>query len=277
MLNAFKTKKILAVLCVGLFSFISGCNDSKTGQKSKPAGKTQPDATVLSSPLVLTTSTAAAPAGQVVFPLQYTSWKNSNAGLSIGAHDVKIQDSPQTPFTKSLHLDAANVVYSELPCLPDSPQTAIVHDPQGKETALYIDLNGNGKLDEGETIFPTEKTKMIAAASGVTSFATPDFEIRRDGKRIPYRMEAEYFENNGKPVVSWMILCAMGSSATVEGIKRDLQLYDSGLGVGNYREACRITGGGNGLNRFKMICLDKKYFYDVSFSPDQENRGQDRI
>ncbi|HBF33569.1 TPA: hypothetical protein DDW35_03290 [Candidatus Sumerlaeota bacterium] len=251
------------ILIVGL-----ECNGAQAGESANK--KTPPT----NNPV----SQAAAPAGQVVFPLKYTSWVEGEREGVNSIDSTQFVKSPCTSFTLGLKLTAPQVIYPVVPCLKDSPLTAVECDETGKALTLYIDLNTNGKLDEGERISAdatkdTRNTKRI--------FSTPDFEIHRDGKTFSYRLGAtQWVASDKRPQFDWKVLCAQEGVAMLEGQERRLTIFDTRAGEGNYtayHQCCVILDKVTSTEKnhpyqilSSLIRVDNQY-YDAHFSEDKKN------
>lgn len=116
----------------------------------------------------------------------------------------------------------------------------VVHNPmfKGREwaaveyhgrqaTALYFDLDGNGKLSENERIAPSRTT-----GQGV-DFITPDF-MNAKGTDSPALCRAllrvDFYEGNSEPNTMWSPAANMEGSATVNGKPARLLLFANGPG-----------------------------------------------
>ncbi|HBF33568.1 TPA: hypothetical protein DDW35_03285 [Candidatus Sumerlaeota bacterium] len=246
----------------------------------------------LGSTAITTTSASTSPssttlADQVIFPLKYRGWNEDDPALFLGktaSYVGDLQKTSETVFTKGLKLDAPQVRYYEVSALPQSPQIALTYNAQGKPTALYMDLNGNGKLDEGEKILPCVKPLWGKNAVG---FITPDFEMQLAGKTFPYRLalhQGSYQHNNS---ISWQTACALEGSAKLKSQDVRLLLLDPEFPdlFGNYfaegqSKLCLIvpsvdSAGKKSNKQFHqylghLLTGDREY-YDLRFSDDNKS------
>jgi len=133
----------------------------------------------------------------------------------------------ETAFTQSLPVPNEKKVLFRFPLLRSSKIGVLEYEEKTVQ-ALYLDVNGDGKLDPGEKLEPFQSPPCGAE---VWFFVTPDFAvIAPDGKKRPYRVLAQVDLRNkpetAKPRVMLASFCLWEADLTVEGKAIALRLTD---------------------------------------------------
>jgi len=213
-----------------------------------------------------------------IFKLKYYGHDNSKEELKCNTWHgymnfygpFKEGESPEvSDFVKNLNLKSDKFVYIQNPHLKNAEYSAIEYQ-NNKAIALYIDLNANGKLDEGEKIQPqkSENTKE-------TYFFTPDFEIKSpDGKKYPYR----YIISTGYSSPMWSSACVMEGNGKIGGKPYRVILLDTDTD-GDFTsfvsdnlvimsDEQQENKSFNRITLSRIISLNSQ-FYKISFSDDK--------
>ncbi len=110
---------------------------------------------------------------------------------------------PPDTFTRSLGLESGNALYWRSP-LPGTERWTAVEYAGERAVTLYIDLDGNGKLDDNEKILPADTT---------THFAVPKFHRKRKGwtdHALSFFLEAKRtWTREEDPALSWYYLLTL--------------------------------------------------------------------
>ncbi|HBF35515.1 TPA: hypothetical protein DDW35_13210 [Candidatus Sumerlaeota bacterium] len=274
------------ITCVCLLLAAAGCGKTDA-VKSQQKSELQTTLTSNTQP-----NTAPLP-GEVAFTLKYQGWDEKQQKNNLGGSSgYGVEKTAKTPFTQGLtSLTASTVIYPALPYSmrqngQQQDYAALECDSNGKALALYIDLNNNGKLDDGEKILPSGTSGVYGSNSLL--FITPDFEVSRDKKTFLCRMAASTYmqESGNKGVqtsgVMWSSACSLEGSAILNGQERRLTLYDSNAGSGEFTtcgnssysllKTSEINRNGGYPSRqtlSRLICVDEQY-YEVRFSEDKQ-------
>ena len=127
---------------------------------------------------------------------------------------------PLSDFAKSLNLKADKIEYVQNPNFKKSDY-AVIEYQNNAPVALYIDLNVNGKLDEGEKILPITRKD-----SQDIDFLTPNFEMQSsDGRKYPYRY---IIRSRGLGSTMWGSACVWEGKGKIEGKPYRIVLFDGG-------------------------------------------------
>jgi len=111
-----------------------------------------------------------------VFPLERMEGIGRNLWHAGGFVQVpEATETAETPFTKSVADGEGRMAYVRLPMLPASDQVALRYVDNALHT-VYIDLNGDGAVQEDEALKP-ELAGMVV---------TPEFTVK-DGEEAPPR------------------------------------------------------------------------------------------
>jgi len=142
------------------------------------------------TPLLGAPASAKPNAGQITFELKYRGLTGAKGEPRVGfSWGFGSSNEPQSPFTKSLNLPKEKVIYiPRLPLLAQAGnESALALELDGdKSVALYVDLNGDGKLSPNEKILPS---KEKSPRDPGTLYVTPDFKVKtKNGKESPYRL-----------------------------------------------------------------------------------------
>ena len=177
---------------------------------------------------------------------------------------------PLSDFAKSLNLKADKIEYIQNPNFKKSDY-AVIEYQNNAPVALYIDLNANGKLDEGEKILPITRKD-----SQDIDFLTPNFEMQSsDGKKYPYRY---IIRSRGLGSTMWGSSCVWEGKGKIEGKPYRIVLFD-GSQDGDFtqfgNDSCMITPDepkkNVSYNRTilsRIINLNNQ-FYKLNFSDDK--------
>ncbi|HBF35514.1 TPA: hypothetical protein DDW35_13205 [Candidatus Sumerlaeota bacterium] len=276
-MNMFQWKtSAAAVVCAGILLCMVGCGkkESEKNASESTNAKAQQQTALTSA----TQAKATPPLReQVTFNLKYRGWDINEKGMFNGnSWGGNTETTAKTSFTQELKLDAAKVFYPGLPNYSgqQGDYTALECDAEGNAKALYIDLNDNGKLDEGEKILPSVPTTEMYRGDKRVFFITPDFEIYRDGKLYPCRMAAntqtqkQHMTRNGVTTeelytyVNWSVASCLEGSATINGQEYRLMLYDTTPGTANYTSfGTPQNGNASTFSLFKPAAVNKQGGY----------------
>jgi hypothetical protein len=213
----------------------------------------------------------AAKPGAVVFDLQYKGLtdKEVNQANSFWGYGSQ---SPETPFIKSVGLAKDKCIQFHLPLLRGSDEGLLEYE--GKDAkALYLDLDGDGKLGKDEKIKPVEKSSGIDKTE---YFVTPDFTATlADGKKVPFRVMVRVDFYSDRPQVMCSPFCFWEGKAKLGDTETTLRLTDGsfdGSFVDFGRDSIALARKTDDQNQNRMpqstlsslTCQDK-VFYQVRF------------
>jgi hypothetical protein len=203
------------------------------------------------------------PTDDVVFDLEYRGLeKGVNEEFHFGCwYGFILSKEAENDFQKNLAVEGADIAYFDIRLGATRRQrifgaVARVGGPRGTlvtvdepEGTIYLDLNGDGEVSEGETIRPWE------SARGQAKFVTPDFKTKgEDGTDIPFRLSLML---QGKEYLMGTAGYVFEGAAKVNGQDFRLVLLDTNM-----------DGKGNTFGRdFCVLIPEKKDRNKESFQP----------
>ena len=158
------------------------------------------------------------------------------------------KEPPLNDFAKSLNLKADKIEYVQNPNFK-STEFVVIEYQNSAPVALYIDLNANGKLDEGEKILPIKKSD-----GREIEFLTPNFEmLSSDGRKYPYRY---IIRSTGLGSTMWGSSCVWEGKGKIEGKPYRIVLFDRSQNgdftqFGN--DSCMITPDEPKKNTYRVL------------------------
>ncbi len=166
----------------------------------------------------------------VVFDLHYRALTGSDDPLSYHSFWGFGSNPPQgVAFVDAVkaQVQKSDDVFNG--AMPRAQQWSIVEVKGKKPVALYFDLDGDGKLGDGERILPTVPSQPQPGQEFV--FVTPDFVMRRDdGSEIPFRvMLVANLYGGDRLNYMWSPCCVLEGQATFAGEPMRLFLFGNGF------------------------------------------------
>ncbi len=244
-MNKIVRRALVSASCLTLASFITGCSgpDSVTLVEAPPGPTDLGPASGLSTP----------PAGAVVFDLKYlpqTGAKDDIQYRSYWGFGGATEEVKTDPFLQEVRQKASGLSFVQQPSFKGRKWAAVEY--QGRRaTALYFDLNADGKLQDNERIPPTRKTPQGF------EFITPDFIQPLDGggsMLCRVLLQANFY-GGGEPNCMWSPAALLEAKANFDGKPARLLLYAGrpGGAFDNY-----------GSSSYSLLIGDQP-----RFSPDQ--------
>jgi hypothetical protein len=144
----------------------------------------------------------------------------------------------RSSFTESLNLPKEKTMYLSLPSIHTSDgnkEEWIALETDGvKSGALYMDLDGNGKLSPNEKILPSKRMYSTGAGpkGAMFCYATPDFKAKtKEGKEFTHRLVLtdEIHEADGEKArhsIMFAPACVWEGSGSIAGKAFRLILLD---------------------------------------------------
>ncbi|HPS03479.1 MAG TPA: hypothetical protein PLA90_18240 [Candidatus Sumerlaeota bacterium] len=167
----------------------------------------------------------AAKPGAVVFDLQYKGLtdKEINQANSFWGYGSQ---SPKTAFIKSVGLAKDKGIQFHLPLLRGSDEGFLEYEGKTAK-AVYLDLDGDGKLGKGEKLEPVGKPKDENEG---WNFVSPDFTATlADGKKVPFRVMVRVNFYDERPQVMCAPFCFWEGKAKLGDAETTLRLTDGGF------------------------------------------------
>ena len=168
------------------------------------------------------------PPGAVVFDLKYTvqtGRPNDIRYSSFYGYGESLAGTKTNSFLEDVRKNASRLQY--VATRFKGRRWAALEYRGRRPTALYFDVNANGKLDENERILPTQKVN-----EGI-DFITPDFiqPLEDGGERLcRVLLNAYFYKGNAEPSTRWAAASLLDGAATFEGRPARLLLYASSPG-----------------------------------------------
>ncbi len=196
---------LVSAVCASVVSILAGC------------GKAPPPQVVLAPPgpgdLGPATGLSDPPSGAVVFDLKYRAQTGGADDLqyhSYWGYGGSDEETKTNSFLQEVRKTGARVKFVSNPTF-SGRSWAAVELRGGQATALFFDLDADGKLGEGERISPTRIVDQ-----GV-EFITPDFlQNLREGGQVLCRtlLQVNFYGGSSEPNFMW------SPAAMLEGTAR---------------------------------------------------------
>jgi len=153
-----------------------------------------------------------------VFVLEWMEAFDRNLWHVVGPmHVMEVSDAAaETPFTKGLGEGEGRLAYARLPMLPESDQVAIRFVDNAVQT-VYIDLNGDGALQENEALKPDLANMVV----------TPVFAVKGGDDEAPRHIRLRLAASGHRIFVS--SASAWKGSGTLNGQPLTLVIGDAAL------------------------------------------------
>ena len=181
--------------------------------------------------LGLATGLTAPPPEAVVFDLKYRAQTGAADDIdyrSFYGYGGADEETKTEPFLQDVRKKAPSLHYVCNYALTGRKWAAVEYHGR-QASALYFDLNADGKLSENERILPTRK-----AAQGV-EFITPDFvQAMEGGGQMLCRvlLQVSFYPGSSEPNCMWSPAALLEGAATLNGRPARLLLYASSPGSG---------------------------------------------
>jgi hypothetical protein len=169
----------------------------------------------------LSTPTADA----VVFDLKYIPQTGAAGDLqyhSYWGYGGSTQEAKDNPFLRDVRKQASGLYYVQNSSFKGREWAAVEYAGR-QASALYFDLNADGKLQEVERIRPTRKTDQ-----GL-EFITPDFVQPLEGGGELFArtlLRVDFYQGSSEPNCMWSPAALMEGTATLNGQPARLLLYE---------------------------------------------------
>lgn len=181
--------------------------------------------------LGLATGLSTPPPEAVVLDLKYRA--QTGAADDIGyssfyGYGGADEETKTNPFLQDVRKKASSLHYVCNYALTGRKWAAVEYHGR-QASALYFDLNADGKLSENERILPTRK-----AAQGV-EFITPDFVQPMEGggqTLCRVLLQVSFYPGSSEPNCMWSPAALLEGAATLNGRPARLLLYASSPGSG---------------------------------------------
>ncbi len=221
---------LLAALCGAAILSLAGCGDSGRKSWEPSAPVTLTEAPPGPADLGPATGLSTPPEDAIVFDFKYraqTGGTNDISYFSFWGSGGAAQEAKSNSFIQAVLKKASNVHYDQNPTFKGREWAAVEHK-NGQATALYFDLNADGKLDDNECIRPTRQT-----SSGV-EFITPDFlnPLEGGGQTLCRALLQVNFFSGSEPNCMWSPAAVLEATATLENEPARLLLFASSPGQG---------------------------------------------
>ncbi len=167
----------------------------------------------------------------VVFDLHYRALTGSDDPLSYHSFWAFGSNPPQgVAFVDAVkaQVQKSDDVFNG--AMPVAQQWSVVETEGKKPVALYFDLNGDGRLGDGERIPPTAPSQPQPGQEFV--FVTPDFVMHRDGKpEIPFRvmLVVNSYDDEDELNYMWSPCCVLEGQTTFAGEPMRMFLFGNGF------------------------------------------------
>jgi hypothetical protein len=175
------------------------------------------------------TNLSTAPPEAVVFNLKYRPQTGAADDIqyrSYYGYGASDEETKTDPFLQEVRKKASNLHYVCNFTLTGRKWAAV--ELQGRlASALYFDVNGDGKFSEGERVLPTRKVDQ-----GV-EFITPDFMQPTEGggqALCRVLLQVSFYKGNSEPNCMWSPAALMEGTATLNGKPTRMLLYANGPG-----------------------------------------------
>jgi hypothetical protein len=177
------------------------------------------------------TGLSTPPPGAVVFDLKYraqTGGADDIAYRSYWGYGGSDTETKTNLFLQDVRKKVSSLHYVFNQALPGRKWAAVEYHGR-QASALYFDLNADGKLSENERIPPTQQ-----ADRGV-EFITPDFVQPAEGggeTLCRVLLQVSFYEGDSEPNCMWSPAAQLEGAATLNGRPARLLLYASNPGGG---------------------------------------------
>jgi len=180
------------------------------------------------------TDAAKTNTGEIVFELKYRGLSNAEKtpriSVFVGCH---ASTEAPSPFTKSLNLPKGKGMYllQPLETRGENGEWWALELDKNKSVALYMDLDGDGKLSPNEKILPPSMEKSPMGEGLVT----PDFKAKtKDGKEFLYRvLLVDNISRTDDGKVHHFLMagsaCLWEGTGVIDGKPFHLVLFDNGF------------------------------------------------
>ena len=178
-------------------------------------------------------------AGQITFELKYRGLTGAKGEPRIQSfYGFGSSDEAPSAFTKSLNLPKGRTIYPEVRFqnLSGNAEWLALELDEKQPVALYMDMDGDGKLSRNERILPSKEKSPLGGDS--TFFVTPDFTAKtKDGNGFPCRRFA-VIGDGGTPGTGGNRIryspmvgtgCIWEGAGSIDGKSFNLALFDGNL------------------------------------------------
>jgi hypothetical protein len=208
------------LFCAPVAAFLFGCGPGSQTIALAPAPPGPADlgpAAGLSTP----------PSNAVIFDLKYVAQTGGTGDIqyfSFWGYGGSDDEAQRNPFLQAVGQKTPRLYYVQNPSFTGRKWAAIEYHRR-VATALYFDLNADGKLSEEERILPTRRND-----SGV-DFITPDFLVtpQPGGPAMLCRalLRVNFYQGSSEPNCMWSPAAVLEGSAELNGKPARLLLYAS--------------------------------------------------
>lgn len=175
------------------------------------------------------TGCSTPPAGAVVFELKY--WPQAGTADDVQYHSYwgyggSSDEAKKDSFLRDVRRKTSRVQEVYSPVFKDRNWAAVEYSRR-QATALYFDLNANGKLEDNERILPTR-----GVGQGRIEFITPDFVNTPDGggPALTRALLQVNFFGGSEPNCMWSPAALLDGAATLNDKSVRLLLYANNPG-----------------------------------------------